>query len=80
MRGVCGVKPGRTQGESGTAVGSDRAIAAVGGTSLLNKLQVSSSAKSVGRKEKTLVFKRNLGFQSLSSPRIQYLKGLFHFK
>lgn len=52
MRGVRGIKPGWKQGESGTAVGSDRAIPAVGGTSVLRKLQASSSAKYGGRKEK----------------------------
>lgn len=69
MRGVRGVKPRGTQGESGTAVGSDRAIAAVEGTSTL-ELQAGSSVKSIRRKDKTFIFKRDLGFQRQSSPRI----------
>lgn len=37
MRGVRGMKPGWKRGESGTAVGSDRAIPAAGGTSALRE-------------------------------------------
>ncbi|KAF2977630.1 hypothetical protein EK904_010735 [Melospiza melodia maxima] len=55
VRGVRGMKPGWKRGESGTAVGSDRAIPAVGSTSALGKLQASSSAKYGGREEKVSV-------------------------